>query len=371
MNMDTEPLAETVPQNLIWVPCVALDKEIIISGDSQNRCYSYSLEKEEYRMVCKYPAEVLLLHEHWVVKCEHRTRSQKKYKRVPLLSFGGVYKHTMLMSYESVWKSETSTSKHVNEWLQVRNGFVIEQNSDSNLAGIRGCVGGPNNLLLFVTFYPHNIAVIDMKNYQYVQVTNQRLPINNKLWFHCFVKLDKTSFLLITKGAHIHIRYDVVTMTFHYEVLPSPPPLFRSKDDFAFVLVHRWLVFFGGRDERYHALDDIVVYDIKRKLWTSPPHVLPQPLHASCAVATRDHTFVHLIGGVTSNDRSQHVHFVMRIQDLIVNIHTCIHNIMYIFLMCESTLHILAKTTLFIIFIGSCLNMKLVLFFIFGKDTAD
>ncbi|ETO15090.1 hypothetical protein RFI_22274 [Reticulomyxa filosa] len=84
--------------------CVLYKHEILIC-----ECYSYHTLKNEYKFICKYPSAIKL-HGHCVVKLINNNE-------ITLLSFGGLFKHTLIMKYVSIWSDISKKLNNHNEWI--------------------------------------------------------------------------------------------------------------------------------------------------------------------------------------------------------------------------------------------------------------
>ncbi|ETN97420.1 hypothetical protein RFI_40109, partial [Reticulomyxa filosa] len=96
---------------------------LIFGGECKRACYSYHPLKNEYK--------------HCAVKL---TDSNKKdSNQIILLSFGGEYKHTLLMKYVSVWNNDNNEnemdklkkSNNYNKWIP----FTDNHNNQIHIGG--------------------------------------------------------------------------------------------------------------------------------------------------------------------------------------------------------------------------------------------
>ncbi|ETO05270.1 hypothetical protein RFI_32126 [Reticulomyxa filosa] len=117
-----------------------------------------------------------------------------------LLSFGGdeaIGRHTLVMKYVSVWRNNNKITKlkksnisgNYNEWIPFtdnhNNPIQIGKKKD-NYKGARAVIGGSNNHLLFITYYPKNISVFDLNTFRFIK--HDHLSIcYNRVAYHCFV----------------------------------------------------------------------------------------------------------------------------------------------------------------------------------------
>ncbi|ETO36325.1 hypothetical protein RFI_00737, partial [Reticulomyxa filosa] len=156
-----------LPKPFLTSQCLLFKDEFLVCGGFQtNDCYSYHTLKKQYKYICSYPNDVEL-RGHCVVQLIH---SQINSNEIHLLSFGGQYsnrmKQTFSMKYKSVWEIK------------------------DDLRGLRGLIGGINNDLLFITHYPNNIEVIDLKTMKSLTgIKNNIIPKEKHLFeisYHCF-----------------------------------------------------------------------------------------------------------------------------------------------------------------------------------------
>ncbi|ETO03230.1 hypothetical protein RFI_34181, partial [Reticulomyxa filosa] len=187
---------KALPTPLSHSQCVLHKHEIIICGGFyQGACYSYHTLKNEYKFICEYPGNVRLWG-HCAVKLADS--NNKDSNEITLLSFGGYYKHTLVMKYVSVWDNHNNgnemnkskklnKSNNYNQWVpftDINNDpFIIGRSKDS-FQGVRAVIGGSNNHLLFITYLKSNISVFDLNTLQFIK--DDILPINKKICYHCF-----------------------------------------------------------------------------------------------------------------------------------------------------------------------------------------
>ncbi|ETO17038.1 hypothetical protein RFI_20295, partial [Reticulomyxa filosa] len=216
------PKAFTTPQ------CILFKDEILICGGCQlNDCYSYHTLKKQYKYICSYPSDVQM-EVHCVVQLIH---SQDNSNEIYLLSFGGqgkyIMKQTFSMKYKSVWEisEHDSISQSFNTWIRHNQDTSIGKLED-DLEGVRGLIGGINNDLLFITHFPKNIQVIDLKTMKPLNgIKNNIIPKEDhkfEIFSHCFVPLTMNNEKLINR---LLIKYDEKNKTFHYKKLPICPVL--------------------------------------------------------------------------------------------------------------------------------------------------
>ncbi|ETO01867.1 hypothetical protein RFI_35573, partial [Reticulomyxa filosa] len=133
--------------------CVVHKHELFICGTYlKHYCYSYHTLKNEYRLICRYPYEVIL-EGYCVVKRINPNNADD----ITLLCFGGKKfsdKRTLIMQYRSVWDNIDKT--YSNEWKPLKNNFneyVYIGRNEVDYSGARAVIGGSDNHLLFITFF--------------------------------------------------------------------------------------------------------------------------------------------------------------------------------------------------------------------------
>ncbi|ETN98811.1 hypothetical protein RFI_38677, partial [Reticulomyxa filosa] len=248
-----------LPKPLVASQCIFFKDELLVCGGLQtNDCYSYHTLKKRYKYICSYPNDVQM-DRHCVVQLIH---SQTNLNEIHLLSFGGQYrykmKETFSMKYKSVWEISDSKSEHqsFNTWIKHNPDTNIGKLED-NLCGVRGLIGGINNDLLFITYHPENIEVIDLKTMKPLTgIKNNIMPNESHTFgisYHCFVPLTMNNekfinhFILFCRDTGLLIKYDEQNKTFHYQKLP----ICTAFNDFAFyssVYLYDFIFLFGGHN---------------------------------------------------------------------------------------------------------------------------
>ncbi|ETO15295.1 hypothetical protein RFI_22069 [Reticulomyxa filosa] len=151
-HMITSTLFQTLKELPIPIEntqCVLYKHEILICGNRFKRdCYSYHILKNEYKFICEYPRGIEL-DGHCVMKLVDNNSNE-----ITLLSFGGDYKHTLVMKYVSVWSNDNNNND--NEMDKIKgnshnNQIEIGRSGDYYI-GVRAVIGGSNNHLLFITY---------------------------------------------------------------------------------------------------------------------------------------------------------------------------------------------------------------------------
>ncbi|ETO36742.1 hypothetical protein RFI_00318 [Reticulomyxa filosa] len=144
-------------------------------------CYSYHTLKKEYKYICSYPKDVDV-NAHAVIKYVN------KQNEVTLLSFGGRWKHTLLMKYKSVWSKDRILKK--NKWTKMEHKIG---DSNDELTYVRAVIGGSKDQFLFIVYSPNTIAVFDVHTLQLV--IKSTLPVNELVDGSCFLNITNEMFL--------------------------------------------------------------------------------------------------------------------------------------------------------------------------------
>ncbi|ETO14411.1 G-protein beta WD-40 repeats containing protein [Reticulomyxa filosa] len=318
---NVDPSDATAFQMLALLPsalqrgqCVMHNNEILICGGYwNNECYSYHTIKNKYKVICSYPIEVTLS-SHCVVKL----RSNDNSSDITLLSFGGEYRHTLIMKYRSVWDDNKEKKEEYNEWISfLDNDYepVYIEDHGEKYEGVRAVVGGSNNNLLFLTYPPNDIAVFNLNTFRYVK--QDILPSDNWISNHCFVSITdpnansrKTEMILFCEDVGFAIEYDENNNTFQFQTLRVCSML-RPFLAYAYVVVDDAIVFFGGLHQKKVEWDlskDIYRYSIRRNTWKKFEWSLPLPLGSSFAVANKEHQCIHILGGCDTNQNVLFLH---------------------------------------------------------------
>ncbi|ETO11037.1 hypothetical protein RFI_26340, partial [Reticulomyxa filosa] len=289
-----------LPKPFITPSCISFKDEILICGGYEtNCCYSYHTLKKQYKYICSYPNGVRF-NAHCIVQLAH---PQADSNEIHLLSFGGQdknkIKQTFSMKYKSVWEisdnhcnsksDHDSISQNVNNWTRFAENCSIGKLEDS-LRGLCGLIGGKNNDLLFITCYPEDIEVINLKTMKPLTgIKNNIIPKGEHklgIQYHCFVPLtienEKVAnhFILFCYNTGLLIKYDEQNKIFNYEKLPICPAL----SDFALY-------------SKYERSKLVHKYSMKKKTWDKCKFTLPAEIYGSFAILSGNDTSVHIIGG--------------------------------------------------------------------------
>ncbi|ETO32476.1 hypothetical protein RFI_04642 [Reticulomyxa filosa] len=333
-HMITSTLFQTLKELPIPIEntqCVLYKHEILICGNRFKRdCYSYHILKNEYKFICEYPRGIEL-DGHCVMKLVDNNSNE-----ITLLSFGGDYKHTLVMKYVSVWSNDNNNndnemdkSKEVkklnnyNEWVPFtdnhNNQIEIGRSGDYYI-GVRAVIGGSNNHLLFIAYYPNNISVFDLNTFQFIKYG--RLPTKRML-FHCFIsKPEKNKnkiyeLLLFCWDTGLSIEYDEDKNTFQFHELPvcdDIKPFFR----YAYVCINDIILFFGGRnaklDDKSVVSKSVYKYSIQENKWMIFQNNLPNPLYDCVAILSEDDNHIHIIGGQNDKNTTISTHMKTKVR---------------------------------------------------------
>ncbi|ETO20471.1 hypothetical protein RFI_16748, partial [Reticulomyxa filosa] len=239
MSIQTFQILKDLPTPLSYSQCVLHKHELLFCGGVfQRACYSYHTLKNKYKFICSYPSTVEL-NGHCVVKLADN--NSKDSNEITLLSFGGLFKHTIMMKYVSVWgsvnkKHKSKKKDNYNKWVPFtdnHNHSINFGRENDDYQGARAVIGGINNNLLFITYYPNNINVFDLNTFQFVKHDILPIATNNWIKFHCFVlksntkeerndskKKDNNEMLLFCLKIGLSIEYDENNNTFQFHQLP-------------------------------------------------------------------------------------------------------------------------------------------------------
>ncbi|ETO32859.1 WD-40 repeat protein [Reticulomyxa filosa] len=270
-NQNTTTLFQNLkdlPTPLSQSQCVLHKNEILICGGY--------LQRDFYLL---YPNDVGL-YGHCVVKLVHNNKYKNK---ITLLSFGGLYNHTLIMEYTSVWNN---------------NNRPIDIGSYSeNYFGARAVIGGSDNHLLFITHY-NNISVFDLSTFELIE--NYTLPTDNNIYYHCFVlspeNKENNKLILFCRHTGLSIEYDEDRGFFQYDQLPVCDDIAKLYH-YAYVRTNDAILFFGGWDG-YEVVSDLVYkYSIRKKTWTTFEDTLRIPMNDCFVVLNEVSNYIHIIGG--------------------------------------------------------------------------
>ncbi|ETO09840.1 hypothetical protein RFI_27537, partial [Reticulomyxa filosa] len=291
-------------------------------GAHTRNCYSYHTLKNEYKYICSYPNNIELVG-HALVKFVNDDYPNT----MTLLSFGGQYqnekKHTLIMNYSSIWDGQDIYEEKLSlyQWIPLTDKYnrpVCIGKDENDYNGVRAIIGGSKDHLLFITYPPKNIDVINLKTYQYI--ARNTLPIGEWIWYHCFVsktdsgseraqKNKKNEMLLFCKNIGLEIEYNEHNNKFRFRNIRICSTL-RPFNQYAYLRANDIILFFGG-----HGGTDIGYskamhkYSIKENKWMELQQHLPISLGRCVGILNEDNTYVHILGG--GNDEhdaiSQHI----------------------------------------------------------------
>ncbi|ETO07892.1 hypothetical protein RFI_29498 [Reticulomyxa filosa] len=310
--------------------CVLHKHEILICGSAYRRaCYSYHTLKNEYKFICSYPRDVTLSG-HCVVKLVDNRNE------ITLLSFGGnkhTKMHTLIMKYVSVWSNDNDNGNEMNDpkkskkskksnnlnnynqWVTFRdnsnNPIIIGENEDDDeigdengYEGARAVIGGSNNHLLFITYYPKNISVFDLNTFQFIK--HDSLPTNYTR-YHCFVSKSENEqeknknykMLLFCDKKGLSIEYNEDNNSFQFNQLRACNDV-TIFNRFAYICINDIILFFGGygwEGNKYVVSKLAHKYSIQENTWTTFEHTLPIPLYNCFGILNENNNYIHIIGG--------------------------------------------------------------------------
>ncbi|ETN97414.1 hypothetical protein RFI_40115 [Reticulomyxa filosa] len=229
-------------------------------------------------------------------------------------------KKTFSMKYKSVWEISDSKSEHqsFNTWIRHNQDTNIGKLED-DLIGVRGLIGGINNDLLFITYSPKNIKVIDLKTMKPLTgIKNNIIPIFG-IDYHCLVPLTMNNeklinhFILFCRNTGSLIKYDEQNKTFHYQKLPICPGLNNS---YSFVHLYDFIFSFGGFNSKFERIKNVYKYSMKEKTWNECKFTLPMEISDSFAILSGNDKNVHVIGGKNAKGKRQEMHVSVNVEQL-------------------------------------------------------
>ncbi|ETO10808.1 WD-40 repeat protein [Reticulomyxa filosa] len=300
------------PLSLQCVQCVLYKREIIICGGYlKSDCYSYHTLKNLYKRICSYPNDVDL-QGHCVVKIVNSNNPND----ITLLSFGGQdYKkrHTLIMNYVSVWNDD-----YYDEDEDVKEGEIeIERNNkainigrnDDDYKGVRAVIGGDNNNLLFITYYPNCISIFNLETCQYIK--HDTLPTNDdtSVRYHCFVLKSKNQSLMAQSNTKIYemilfcdnegfiINYNEDENTFQFNKLWICTTM-KTLKSYGYTLIDDFILFFGGHNAiKTNVSNGVHRFSIINNKWLKFEQTLPIPLTDCVAISNKSNTHLYIVGG--------------------------------------------------------------------------
>ncbi|ETO29203.1 hypothetical protein RFI_07924 [Reticulomyxa filosa] len=304
--------------------CVLHKHELLICGGAYERdCYSYHILKNEYKFICEYPSDVTL-NGHCVVKLVNNNKDSNE---ISLLSFRGSLKHTLMMKYVSVWSNdneinESKKSTNYNQWIPFTENYdnpIYAGRAKANYWGMRAVIGGSNNNLLFITYFPKNISVLNLNTFQFIK--DDTLPIDDYIQYQCFVSKSedeqeimetnekktkkKNEMLLFYRKIGLSIKYDEDSNTFQFHKLPVCNNI-APFNHYTYVYINNIILFFGGWN----------VFNT-RKTWITFEYTLPISLSGCFGIFDDDNTNIHIIGGRTDKNFTVSTHMKTKVSNLI------------------------------------------------------
>ncbi|ETO18446.1 hypothetical protein RFI_18819, partial [Reticulomyxa filosa] len=293
------------------------DEILICGGKNERDCYSYHILKNEYKFICSYPNEVKLTG-HCVVKFVESKDSNE----TVLLSFGGLYKHTLMLRYVSVWGNNNgmNKTKNCNCWLPLTdsdNNLISIGRDEDNYYGMRAVIGGRDNHLLFITYYPSNIHVFDLITFQFIK--RDSFPTNNNVHFHCLILKPENDFEITKKNANankanknnimllfcfmtgLSIEYDEDNNSFQFHKVRVCTSI-RSFYRYPFVCVDNFILFFGGVNRSGDTSILLHKYSIIRNKWMKHEQPLSISRGNYIALLSEDKSFVYMLGMPIDHD---------------------------------------------------------------------
>ncbi|ETO21756.1 G-protein beta WD-40 repeats containing protein [Reticulomyxa filosa] len=296
-HLSTKLLFQTLPPlpyPLKTPACVAHKQEILIcGGDNNSKCYSYHIPTKKYKYICCYPKK-MSLYGHCVVKLLNK----ENLNDITLLSFGGfdfTNTLTLVMKYKSVWENNEEVK---NEWTSLtddNNSSIYIRSEKDSYMGARAIVGGNKNNLLFITYYPQNIDILDLNTYKYIK--RDILPITTSIRFHCFISNKEKEMYLFHSKNGLKIKYNEEQNIFQFTDIRICTAI-RSLYSYSYLYVDDIILFFGGNDiSGINISKDIYSYSIQKDKWIKYEQTLPYILAYSTAILSEDNKFIFILGG--------------------------------------------------------------------------
>ncbi|ETO11796.1 G-protein beta WD-40 repeats containing protein [Reticulomyxa filosa] len=221
------------------------------------------------------------------------------------------------MKYVSVWDNDNNSNnndiiKHINEWTSLidkeNNSIIIGKNKD-DYRGVRGIIGGNNNNLLFITYYPKNIEIFDLDKLQFIK--KDILPIVSGDWirYHCFILIkDNTNnnnkMLLFCKNIGLSIDYNEGNNTFQFNDVWICSTI-RLFNEYAYVYVDDFILFFDGHTGPFiDTSKAIYKYSISKNKWIEFEYNLTISLKGCTGTLSEDRNYIYFFGGNYQNNKS-------------------------------------------------------------------
>ncbi|ETO03218.1 hypothetical protein RFI_34192, partial [Reticulomyxa filosa] len=175
--------------------------------------------------------------------------------------------------------------------------------------GVRGIIGGNNNNLLFITYYPRNIEIFNLDTLQCIK--KDVLPIVSGNWIrhHCFILIkDNTNknnkMLLFCKNIGLSIDYNENNNTFQFDNVwvCSTIQLFN---EYAYVYVNDVILFFDGNSGSFIDVPKAVhKYSIAENKWMQFDYDLTISLKGCMGIVSEDRNYIYIFGGNYQNNKS-------------------------------------------------------------------
>ncbi|ETO35899.1 hypothetical protein RFI_01163 [Reticulomyxa filosa] len=254
-----------LPLPFFQAQCIAYKQEILTCGGNKtNECYSYHTIRNQYKLICSYPKDVIL-HGHCVLDITNNNN------KITLLSFGGLFKHTLIMNYTSVWNNDKK-NEYVNEWIPLKdnNNNTLIYIDKGNYEGARAIIGGSNNYLLFITYSPQNISIFNLDTFQYIY-NNTFLTEENWISYHSFISKteNKNEMILFYKNTGLIINYNENNNTLQFHKISICDDISLLKRYSCVYVNDDMILFFGewnNSDSSKSVISNIIYqYSLKKK----------------------------------------------------------------------------------------------------------
>ncbi|ETO06315.1 hypothetical protein RFI_31081 [Reticulomyxa filosa] len=300
-------MAESVFKRLLSLPfqfrypkCVCFGDEILICcGDERRIIYSYHTVQNKYKKIAEYLDGVAafgITLIKWYTEPDNKQNPESYIDDEISKCLGG---HTR------------TKRSNINKWVEAPQSIENTENDMSNVATL---IGGSNNHLLFVTYPPNQIMVLDSKSLH--MLAKHTLPFYLFVGNHCIFNTNndnKNELRLFNYNSQVVVRFDEHNNTWESTKFKIDRELDHAFD-YPFVCIDGFVIIFGGCCNGTHS-SSVKVYCIKTKRWKLCPHTLPAFYFKTCAILNADNTEIHIIGGISGNIIVRHLK--IKVNDII------------------------------------------------------
>ncbi|ETO12759.1 hypothetical protein RFI_24616, partial [Reticulomyxa filosa] len=182
--------------------------------------------------------------------------------------------------YDKAKEDEDKTNE-LNEWIPFidkdSNMPIQIGRDEDNYNGVHAVIGGRDNHLLFITYFPKNIAVFDLETLRFVQ--HDMLPTNDSnacVYDHCFVSRVRRGanaikkhdeMMLFCETIGLSIEYDEDSNAFFFRNLHVCSTL-KKFTRYACVFINDAILFFGGYKFKIGGSKAVYKYSIDEDKWS-------------------------------------------------------------------------------------------------------